>query len=210
MGLSVMNMLCLSSPLWREDGSLVYNCCWSSPAHSRVRVPRDSWPYFTVSDLRHPQPGGPGPHIFIPHEQGGLVITPGTGFRFRRVLLLAELGWRYSNPPPSLISDKTLVLLIQPRVEQHIKHRFQQFLLWRLRPGTRRLATAQFFVELFPRNPQYLSCRVTKRRWILKKCDVLFWLSVRANGWLLLMWQRIFWFHKERRISCLTKRLSAS
>jgi hypothetical protein len=21
-------------PLWREDGSVIYNCCWSSPAHS--------------------------------------------------------------------------------------------------------------------------------------------------------------------------------
>jgi hypothetical protein len=27
-------------------------------SHSRVRVTRDSWPYFTVSDSRHPQSGG--------------------------------------------------------------------------------------------------------------------------------------------------------
>jgi hypothetical protein len=39
-------------------------------SHSRVRVPRDSWLYFTVSDSRLPQPGGPGPRIYIP---------PGTG-----------------------------------------------------------------------------------------------------------------------------------
>jgi hypothetical protein len=32
--------------------------------HSQVRVPRDSWPYFTVSDLRLPIPGRPG-HIYI-------------------------------------------------------------------------------------------------------------------------------------------------
>jgi hypothetical protein len=31
-------------PLWREDGSVL----------SRVLVPRDSWPYFTVSDSRLP------------------------------------------------------------------------------------------------------------------------------------------------------------
>jgi hypothetical protein len=24
----------MGRPLWREDGSVVYNCCWSSPAHS--------------------------------------------------------------------------------------------------------------------------------------------------------------------------------
>jgi hypothetical protein len=30
-------------------------------SHSRDRFPRDSWPYFTASDSRLPQPGGPGP-----------------------------------------------------------------------------------------------------------------------------------------------------
>lgn len=35
-------------------------------SHSWVRVPWDSWPYFTVSDSRLPQPGGLGPHIYIP------------------------------------------------------------------------------------------------------------------------------------------------
>jgi hypothetical protein len=32
--------------------------------------------------LRLPQPEGPGPHIYIPQEQGGLDIPPGTGFPF--------------------------------------------------------------------------------------------------------------------------------
>jgi hypothetical protein len=39
----------------------------------------------------NPQPGGPGPRTDIPYEQGGLVITPGTGFLFHRLLLLAGL-----------------------------------------------------------------------------------------------------------------------
>jgi hypothetical protein len=34
--------------------------------------------HFTVSDLRLPQLGGPGPYIYIPQEQGGPVIPPGT------------------------------------------------------------------------------------------------------------------------------------
>jgi hypothetical protein len=58
-------------------------------SHSQVRVPRDSWPYFTVLDSRLPQPGGPSPRIYIPQEQGGPVIPPGTGFPFRRLLRLA-------------------------------------------------------------------------------------------------------------------------
>jgi hypothetical protein len=49
--------------------------------------------------LRLPQPGGLGPRIYIPQEQGGPVIPPGTGFPFCRLLRLAELRWRYSNPP---------------------------------------------------------------------------------------------------------------
>jgi hypothetical protein len=35
--------------------------------------------YFTVSDLRLPQSGGPGLCIYIPQDQGGPVIPPGTG-----------------------------------------------------------------------------------------------------------------------------------
>jgi hypothetical protein len=54
----------------------------------------------TVPDSRLPQPGGPGPRIYIPQEQGGPVIPPGTGFPFRRLVQLAGLWWRYSTPPP--------------------------------------------------------------------------------------------------------------
>jgi hypothetical protein len=35
-----------------------------------------------LSHLRLPQPGGPGPRIYIPQQQGGPVIPPGTGFPF--------------------------------------------------------------------------------------------------------------------------------
>jgi hypothetical protein len=45
-------------------------------SHSRVRVPRDSWPHFTVSHSRLPQSGGPVPRIYIPQEEGGPVIPP--------------------------------------------------------------------------------------------------------------------------------------
>jgi hypothetical protein len=44
--------------------------------------------------LRLPQPGGPGPRIYIPQEQAGPDVPPGTGFSFRRLLRLAGLQWR--------------------------------------------------------------------------------------------------------------------
>jgi hypothetical protein len=50
--------------------------------HSWVRVPWESRPYFSVSDSILLQPGGPGPHIFIPLEMGGSVISPGSGTLF--------------------------------------------------------------------------------------------------------------------------------
>jgi hypothetical protein len=59
-------------------------------------VPWDSW-HYTVSDLRRLQPWGSSPRIYIPQEQGGSVIPPGSGFTFRRLLRLAGLRWRYSN-----------------------------------------------------------------------------------------------------------------
>jgi hypothetical protein len=52
-----------------------------------------------LSHLKLPQCRGPGSHIYIPQEQGGPVIPPGTGFPLLSILQLAELRWRYSNPP---------------------------------------------------------------------------------------------------------------
>jgi hypothetical protein len=46
------------------------------------------------------QPGRPGPRIYIPQDQGGPVTAQSTGLPFRRLLRLAGLRWRYSNPPP--------------------------------------------------------------------------------------------------------------
>jgi hypothetical protein len=55
---------------------------------------------FTVSYSRLPQPGGPGPRIYIPQEHGGPVMSPGIWFPFHHLLRLAGLQWRYSNPSP--------------------------------------------------------------------------------------------------------------
>jgi hypothetical protein len=50
-------------------------------------------------DLILPQPGRPGPRIYIPQEEGGPVIPPCTGFHFRLLLRLVGLRWRYLDPP---------------------------------------------------------------------------------------------------------------
>jgi hypothetical protein len=65
-------------------------------SHSQVRVLQDSRSYFTLSDLGLPQPGRPGPRIYIPQEDNDPGITLGTGFPFCHLLLLAGLRWRYS------------------------------------------------------------------------------------------------------------------
>jgi hypothetical protein len=84
----------LGRPLWREDESAIHSAItqWSEPLITRNHT--------FLSHLRLPQPGGPGSRIYIPQEQGGPVIPPGTGFPLRRLLRLAGLRWRYSNPPP--------------------------------------------------------------------------------------------------------------
>jgi hypothetical protein len=104
-------------PLWREDGSVVYICyCLHQRSHSQVRFPRGSWPHFTVSNLRIPKPGRPGPCIYIPQEKGGSVIPPGTGLlttRFRRILeWVSELYYdRRSVGQSVLVSSPHLVLM---------------------------------------------------------------------------------------------------
>jgi hypothetical protein len=44
--------------------------------------------------------GGTGLYIYIPQEQSGPVIPPGIEFPCRRLLRLAGVRRRYSNPPP--------------------------------------------------------------------------------------------------------------
>jgi hypothetical protein len=79
-------------PLWREDGSDVYNCCWTSPAQS-LSGPIPAGLMTTFYCLRFETP----PNL---EGQVPVFIPPGTGFPFRHLLRLAGLQWRYSNPPP--------------------------------------------------------------------------------------------------------------
>jgi hypothetical protein len=89
----------MQHPLWWEDGSVVYNCCRSSPAQSFSCPSPEVFMIFYCLRFETPQPGEPGPSLYIPQEQCGPVIAPGIGFRFRRLLRLAGLRWRFSTPP---------------------------------------------------------------------------------------------------------------
>jgi hypothetical protein len=61
----------MGSPLWWEDGPVVYNCCWASPAQLfSVRIPLDLSPYFTVSDWWLLQPGGSRSSYLYPPKTG--------------------------------------------------------------------------------------------------------------------------------------------
>jgi hypothetical protein len=91
----ICGLLPVGRPLWREDGSAICSVItqWSESLRTRNHT--------LLFRLRLPQPGGPGSRIYIPKEQGGPVIPSGTGFPLRRLLRLAGLRWRYSNPPPT-------------------------------------------------------------------------------------------------------------
>jgi hypothetical protein len=64
----------------RALGSL-YIVSYNTPFRTR----RATMEYVTFT-----QPGGPGPRIYIPQEQGGPVISPGTGFPLHRLLRLVS------------------------------------------------------------------------------------------------------------------------
>jgi hypothetical protein len=91
----ICGLVSVGRPLWREDGSAICSAItqWSESLRIRNNI--------LLSHLRLPQPGGPGSRIYIPQEQGGPLMPPGTGFPLRRLLRLAGLRWRYSNPPPT-------------------------------------------------------------------------------------------------------------
>jgi hypothetical protein len=92
--------------------NLLEYCFWAYPEQSfSGPIPQNSDPIL-LSHFRLSQPGRSGPRIYIPQEQGDPLIPPSTGFPFRRLLLLAGLRWRYSNPPPHG-SRKHIFLLLR-------------------------------------------------------------------------------------------------
>jgi hypothetical protein len=92
------------SPRNRVSQLYSWAFCWLTQSQSYLTTDCQS------QFLRLRQPGGPSPCIYIPQEQGGPVIPLGTEFPFRRLLQLAELCWRYSNPASTWRVDWLTVL----------------------------------------------------------------------------------------------------
>jgi hypothetical protein len=112
-------------------GHLESSCC-GAPSMTRGRVcnllvqftvslgskSRRTYGHILLSHLRLHQPGGPGPHIYIPQEQGGPVIPPGTGFPSCRLQLFASsrvtgntLRLRYRAQPVNAVWGNSHCLL---------------------------------------------------------------------------------------------------
>jgi hypothetical protein len=68
-------------PLWREDGSVVYDCCWSSPAQSFFG-PAELTTIVYCPLFETPANWGSGPRIYISQEQGGPVMLQTLGSLF--------------------------------------------------------------------------------------------------------------------------------
>jgi hypothetical protein len=85
-------LVSVGCPLWRKDGSVICSVItqWSESRRTRNHT--------LLSHLRLPQPGGSGSRIYIPQEQGGPVIPPGTGFPLGYIYP-SGIGW--SSPKSS-------------------------------------------------------------------------------------------------------------
>jgi hypothetical protein len=65
----IYGLIYVRCPLGREDGSTICSVITQSSESRRARI------HILLSHMRLSQPGGPGSSIYIPHENGGLVIT---------------------------------------------------------------------------------------------------------------------------------------
>jgi hypothetical protein len=62
--------------VWRDDGSVVYNSCWCSPAQSFWGpIPAGLVTIFYCFNSTVPQPGGPDPRTYIPQALGSLFVA---------------------------------------------------------------------------------------------------------------------------------------
>jgi hypothetical protein len=88
-------------PFLTGDGSVVCNCCWSSTAQSLSGPsPRRTHDHILLSQIRDSPNLEDQVPVFTPKTGWPSYIHPGTGSSFRRIVRLAGLRWRYSNPDP--------------------------------------------------------------------------------------------------------------
>jgi hypothetical protein len=93
-------------PLWREDGSVIYNCRWSSPAQS-FSGPSPAGLMTIFYCLRFETPPtwrARSPYLYPPGT-GWPGYTPRHCVPFSSPPTTRKLRWRYSTPPPPFISS---------------------------------------------------------------------------------------------------------
>jgi hypothetical protein len=84
----------------RRVCNLLYNCFWALAQQSLLRrSPAELTAIFYCLIWDSPNLEGQVP-VFISPRNRVSSFPPGTGFPFCRLLRLAGLRWRYSNPPP--------------------------------------------------------------------------------------------------------------
>jgi hypothetical protein len=100
-------MVLMQHPLWREDRYVVYYGCWSSLAQLfwGLSLAGLMTKFYCLRFETPPTCS----RIFISQEQGGPVVLPGTRFHSCRLLRLAGLRLRYSTPLPFGFLESTLI-----------------------------------------------------------------------------------------------------
>jgi hypothetical protein len=99
----------VGSSLWREEGSAVYNCWWPSPAQAYMGPsPAGRVTIFYYLRFQTPPTWRARSLYLYPSGTESLSYTLGSGFRFRRLLRLAGLKWRYSKTPPHGVDSSCL------------------------------------------------------------------------------------------------------
>jgi hypothetical protein len=95
------NFVDVGRHLWREDGSALCNCSWSSPAQSfSGPSPTGLVTIFYCLRLETPLTWEARSPYLYPPKTRWPSYTPGTAFPFRQTLRPAGLRWRCSNPSP--------------------------------------------------------------------------------------------------------------
>jgi hypothetical protein len=118
-------------PLWLEDRSVIYCCCWYSPAQSRSCLSLAGFKtiFYCPNSWDSPNLEGQVP-IFISPRNMVAQLPTGTGFPCCRLLWLAGLRWRYSNPAPHRLRKNNRVLSFYT-TRAHKKQCIQQtFYCW--------------------------------------------------------------------------------
>jgi hypothetical protein len=105
--------------LWRENGSAVYNCCWSSPAPSFLGLSSaELVTIFYCLRFETPLTCKARSLYLYPPGTGWPSYTPRHWVPFRRLLRLLGLWWRYLNPPPHGVLNFVPLITLQHRLNR--------------------------------------------------------------------------------------------